>query len=103
MELKQLEYFVRVAELGGITKAAASLSTSQPSLSKHIRLLEVELHQNLFHRNGRGVSLTNEGEVLLSYAKGAIEQIERARQELTDVKESPSGKVSVGSTGSAGA
>src|SRR4051812_43544850 len=103
MDLKQLQYFVRVAELGGITKAAASLSTAQPALSKQIRLLEVELHQSLFRRNGRGVSMTSEGEVLLAYAKGALEQIERARQELTDVKASPSGKVTVGSTGSAGA
>jgi LysR family nitrogen assimilation transcriptional regulator len=102
VELKQLEYFVRVAELGGFTKAAAELSLTQPVLSKHVRMLEVELHLNLLVRNGRGVSLTEEGTMLLAHAKGILEQTERARQELKDIKGSPTGKVMMGSSAAAG-
>ena len=95
MDLKQLEYFVRVAELGGFTKAAAVLSVAQPALSKQIRQLEVELQRNLLMRNGRGVSLTEEGAMLLSHAKGILEQVDRARQEIRDIQGLPIGKVIV--------
>ncbi|MDZ4125673.1 MAG: LysR family transcriptional regulator, partial [Hydrogenophaga sp.] len=53
MDLKQLEYFVRVAELGSFTRAAMALDVAQPALSRQVRLLEVELRQNLLVRNGR--------------------------------------------------
>ena len=56
MDLKQLEYFVRVAELGSFTRAAIELDVAQPALSRQVRLLEVELRQNLLVRNGRGGS-----------------------------------------------
>src|SRR5690606_1470897 len=52
MDLKQLEYFVRVAELGSFTRAAQALDVAQPALSRQVRLLEVELRQNLLLRNG---------------------------------------------------
>ena len=56
MNLKQLEYFVQVAELGSFSKAAVVLDIAQPALSRHVRSLETELHQQLFLRNGRGVA-----------------------------------------------
>ena len=56
MDLKQLEYFVRVAELGSFTRAAAALNVAQPALSRQVRLLEVEMRQNLLVRNGRGAT-----------------------------------------------
>jgi hypothetical protein len=56
MDLKQLEYFVRVAELGSFTRAAIALDVAQPALSRQVRLLEVELRQNLLARNGRGAT-----------------------------------------------
>ena len=56
MDLKQLEYFVRVAELGSFTRAAQVLGIAQPALSRQVRLLEVELRQNLLVRNGRGAT-----------------------------------------------
>jgi LysR family nitrogen assimilation transcriptional regulator len=93
MDLKQLEYFVRVAELGSFTRASVTLSVAQPALSKQIRRLELELRQNLFNRNGRGIVLTDEGTLLLSHAKAIIEQVERARQALSDARDSPVGKV----------
>jgi LysR family nitrogen assimilation transcriptional regulator len=102
VELKQLEYFVRIAELGGFTKAAAVFSVTQPTLSREIRRLEVELHKSLLRRNGRGITLTEEGTVLLAHAKGLLEQAERARQEITDLKRSPTGKVVMGLSAATG-
>jgi DNA-binding transcriptional LysR family regulator len=58
MDLKQLEYFRHVAELGSFTRAASFLSVVQPALSRQVRQLEIELGQSLFERNGRGVVLT---------------------------------------------
>ena len=54
MELKQLEAFVQVAELGSFTRAAITLDTNQPALSRLVRQLEVELRHTLLERNGRG-------------------------------------------------
>ena len=65
MDLKQLEYFVRVAELGSFTRAAVALDVAQPALSRQVRLLEVELRQNLLTRNGRGAAPTEAGKLLL--------------------------------------
>ena len=61
MDLKQLEYFVRVVELGSFTRAALALDIAQPALSRQVRTLEVELRQNLLVRNGRGVTPTEAG------------------------------------------
>ena len=58
MNLKQLEYFVSVAELGSFSKAALALDMAQPALSRQVRALEVELRDTLLVRNGRGVTLT---------------------------------------------
>ena len=102
MNLKQIEYFVRIAELGSITKAATLLSVAQPSLSKQVRQLETELRQHLLIRNGRGVSLTEEGAVFLKHAKGVLDQLDRARHEINDIKGSPIGKVVVGAPSTAG-
>ena len=54
MDLKQLEWFVRVAELGSFTRAAATLDVSQSVLSRQVRALEIEVRQHLLYRNGRG-------------------------------------------------
>ena len=83
MELKQLEYFVRVAEMGSLTKAALLLSVEQPALSKQIRSLEVELRRALFLRNGRGVSLTEQGVKFLNHAIAILEQVRRASEAVT--------------------
>jgi LysR family transcriptional regulator, nitrogen assimilation regulatory protein len=96
MELKQLEYFRHVAELGSFTRASAFLSVVQPALSRQIRQLEVELGQNLFERNGRGVVLTDAGARLLEHARGILTQVGRARQELEDQRNGDSGHVILG-------
>jgi LysR family nitrogen assimilation transcriptional regulator len=72
MELVQLEYFVRVAEHGSFSEAAALLEIAQPTLSRRVRMLEVELRTSLFHRNGRGAQLTPAGRRLLDHARGVL-------------------------------
>lgn len=96
MDLKQLEYFVRVAELGSFTRAALALDIAQPALSRQVRLLEVELRQNLLTRNGRGALPTEAGKLLLAHGRGILHQVERAREELGRVRGSLAGRVAVG-------
>ena len=96
MDLKQLEYFVRVAELGSFTQAALALNIAQPALSRQVRLLEVELRQNLLTRNGRGALPTEAGKLLLAHGRGILHQVERAREELGRVRGSLAGRVAVG-------
>jgi len=96
MDLKQLEYFRHVAELGSFTRAASFLSVVQPALSRQVRQLEVELGQTLFERNGRGVVLTDAGSRLLEHTRGILTQVGRARQELEDQRNGDSGHFALG-------
>jgi LysR family nitrogen assimilation transcriptional regulator len=96
MDLKQLEYFRHVAELGSFTRAAAFLSVVQPALSRQVRQLEVELGQNLFERNGRGVVLTDAGTRLLEHTRGILLQVGRARQDLEDQRDGDTGLFTLG-------
>jgi LysR family nitrogen assimilation transcriptional regulator len=96
MDLKQLEYFVRVAELGSFTRASIALDIAQPALSRQVRLLEVELHQNLLIRNGRGATPTEAGKLLLEHGRGILHQVERAREEMGRVRGSLAGRVAIG-------
>lgn len=96
MDLKQLDYFVHVADASSFSKAAQLLSVAQPALSRQIRTLEVELRQTLFLRNGRGVTLTPPGVRLLAHARGILQQVERVRAELDESRNAPVGRVAVG-------
>ncbi len=96
VDLKQLQYFVQVAELGSFTRAASVLRVAQPALSRQVRSLEVELRQSLFDRNGRGVTLTPAGARLLAHGRGILQQVERARLDLEDQRGAATGLLSVG-------
>ena len=96
MDLKQLEYFVRVAELGSFTRAAMALDVAQPALSRQVRLLEVELRQNLLTRNGRGAIPTEAGQLLLEHGRGILHQVALAREELGAARGALAGRVSIG-------
>lgn len=96
MDLKQLEAFVRVAELGSFTRAAVALGVAQPALSRQIRALEVELHQTLLRRNGRGALTTEAGALLLAHGRGILHQVARAHEELGAVRGSLAGRVALG-------
>ncbi|MCA9291329.1 MAG: hydrogen peroxide-inducible genes activator [Phycisphaerales bacterium] len=79
MELRQLRYFVAVAEAGTISRAAARCGITQPSLSQQIMKLERELGVELLDRLGRGVAMTDAGRALLARARpilGAVREIE---------------------------
>jgi LysR family nitrogen assimilation transcriptional regulator len=96
MDFKQIEYFVQVAELGSFTRASSVLQVAQPALSRQIRALEVDLHQPLFSRNGRGVALTEAGQRLLAHGRGILQQVQRARQDLEDQRGAATGLLSIG-------
>lgn len=69
MDSRQLRYFVAVAEHGGVTKAAKALHIAQPTLTQGLRGLERELGVELFHRVGRGMTLSRAGQALLGPAQ----------------------------------
>lgn len=96
MDLKQLEYFVRVAELGSFTRASIVLDIAQPALSRQVRLLELEFEQCLLLRNGRGVVTTDAGRLMLEYGRGILHQVERMREELGRARGAVVGHVALG-------
>jgi LysR family transcriptional regulator, nitrogen assimilation regulatory protein len=93
MELRSLHYFVRIAELGSITRAAAHLHVAQPALTRHVQRLEEELEVALFTRANRGVRLTEGGQKLLESAQRILRDLERAGDEIRAHKAHPSGKI----------
>jgi len=96
MNLKQLEYFVHVAELGSFSKAAVVLDIAQPALSRQVRGLETELHQQLFLRNGRGVALTDAGKRLFDHSVAVLQLMAHAREDLGASRDEPVGRVTIG-------
>ncbi|MFH8381349.1 LysR family transcriptional regulator [Kitasatospora sp. NPDC018058] len=80
MELRQLQYFVTVAQHGSFTRAAELLHLSQPGVSAQIRQLERELGHPLLDRSGRTVRLTRVGEAVLPHARAALSAAAAARQ-----------------------
>jgi LysR family transcriptional regulator, nitrogen assimilation regulatory protein len=95
MDLRQLRFFLRVAEHGSLTRAAAHLSVGQPVLSRQIRDLEEELGVALLSRNGRGMVLTEAGKRFLPHARSLTQGADKAREEVRALRERPSGTVSI--------
>ncbi len=84
MEMHQLRYFAKVAELGNVTCAAEACGVSQPSLSQQVAKLERELGLPLLERLGRGVRLTAAGAVFREYATQILALAEQARTRVAD-------------------
>jgi LysR family nitrogen assimilation transcriptional regulator len=95
MELKQLKYFLCVAELGSFSKAAVQLSVAQPILSRQIRSLEHDLNAELFYRNGRGIVLSEAGKLLETYAKEIVQTAGKASFEIMAMKAAPRGRITI--------
>ena len=98
MNLKQLEYFVRVAELGSFSKASVILDIAQPALSRQVRLLETDLRLQLLQRTGRGVVLTEAGKRLYGHSVAILQLLAQARDDLDSNRDEPTGRVVVGLT-----
>ncbi len=98
MDVRQLEVFVKVAELKSFSKAADRLGISQPTVSAHIQNLESELGVRLFDRSGRKVYLTTEGKTLLKYAKEIIKKKEEALSRVLSTSENLSGSLRIASS-----
>jgi LysR family nitrogen assimilation transcriptional regulator len=96
VDLKQLEYFVNVVDLGGFSRAARLLDVAQPAISRQVRSLEVELRQTLLLRNGRGAVPTEAGKRLLEHARSILQQVDRAKRDVDALKGAPVGRVVVG-------
>jgi DNA-binding transcriptional LysR family regulator len=96
MELRQLEYFVAVAEEANFTRAAAKLHVAQPGVSAQIRRLERELGQPLLDRSGRTVRLTEVGAAVLVYARAALAAVAGARLAVDELTGLLGGHVAVG-------
>jgi len=97
MNLRQLAYFLKIADLRSFTNAAAALFVSQPALSRQIQQLEEELGTALFIRSDRGLKLTDAGELLMLRAPAILSDIAQLRNELQSIHaQEPSGALSVG-------
>lgn len=96
MNLKQLDYFVQVAELGSFSKAAVVLDIAQPALSRQVRALEIDLHETLLIRNGRGVTLTEAGQRLFDHSVAILQQVAQARGDMGAARDQPIGRITIG-------
>ena len=96
MDIKQLRYFIAIAEEGSLSAAAQRVNVAQPSLSQHVLSLERELDVKLLERSSRGVSLTQSGEVLLSHAREITNALQNAANAVRQSGGEPIGDVTVG-------
>lgn len=96
MDIKQLRYFIAIAEEGSLSAAAQRVNVAQPSLSQHVLSLERELGVQLLERSPRGVSLTHSGEILLAHARDIARGLDAAVAEVRQSSADPVGDVSFG-------
>ena len=96
MNLRQLSYFVRIAELQSFTRAATVLHVAQPSLSRQVQLLEHELGVLLFVRSDKGAKLTEAGVALHERAQAVLQQVRQLRDEVGQHAQAPRGQLGFG-------
>ena len=96
MELRQLEYFVAVAEEANFTRAAARVHVSQSGISAQIRQLENDLGAPLFDRSTRVAALTVAGEAALAHARAALAAARAVRDAVDDINQLVRGRLEVG-------
>ena len=100
MNLRQLRYFVAVAEEGNIARAAVKLHISQPPLTRQIQLLEADIGTGLFIRSARGMQLTAAGELFLEEARHILALIVRATERTQRAGQGRLGRLDVAIFGS---
>jgi LysR family nitrogen assimilation transcriptional regulator len=96
MELRQLRYFMTLAEAGSVSRAAVILGVAQPAISRQIRLLEEELAISLFYRTGRGMELTEAGHLMMSHAPEVLSGLQKIEKEIGDLRGIAQGQVVLG-------
>lgn len=102
MELRQLKYFLAIAEEGQITKAAKRLNLTQPPLSQQLILLEKELGTPLFDRSKKHIRLTEAGNILQHRAQQMMELMKITTNELQESTGGISGRLAIGTISSSG-
>ncbi|WP_210366864.1 LysR family transcriptional regulator [Bacillus sp. REN3] len=96
MDIRQLRYFIAIAEEKNITAAAKRLHMSQPPLSIQLKQMEEELGVILVERNGKKIELTDKGKVLYRHALNIIHSFEEVKNELQETDEGKKGNLSIG-------
>jgi len=96
MELRQLAYFLAVAEERNFTRAAQRIPIAQPAISQQIHRLESELSEKLFVRDRRGTRLTPAGEALLPHARATLASAEHAREAVAALSGLLTGRLAFG-------
>lgn len=100
MDIKQLKYFIAIAEEGSLSAASSRLHVAQPSLSQHVIKVEEELGVRLIERSPRGIVLTESGQILLKHARDITASMEVCRQSVRQSGGIPQGPVTIGIPGS---
>ncbi len=96
MEMRQLHYFVALAEESSVSRAAVKLSVAQPAISRQIRMLEEELGVTLFHRTGRGMKLTSAGSFFEGRVRQILNDLGELEHDVRQLKGVIEGKVTLG-------
>ena len=96
MELRQLKYFVRIVEVGSLSRASQSLHVVQPALSQQISRLEDELGVKLLARSVRGVTPTEIGSAVYRHAQLILKQVDATRLIAQQADSGPAGPVAIG-------
>ncbi len=97
IDLRQLRYFLAIAQEGQITRAAKKLSIEQPPLSRQLKLIEEELGVALFDRQGKRMRLTETGETLQKHAKDILRQMDDTLTEVKEIDMGIQGRLNIGS------
>ena len=98
MELRQLRYFVKVAETLNFSEAARVLYVTQSTLSQQVKQLEVELDTQLLSRTSHGVMLTEAGKELLPYARRTLRDADQCVERVNDLDRLSIGELNIGVT-----
>jgi len=96
MDIKRLEHFLKIAELGSLSRAADRMRLAQPALSRQMRLLEEEAGTPLFARHRRGMQLTPAGEELRARISGPVRQVRHAFDDLRARSQEAAGHMALG-------
>jgi len=96
VDIRQLRYFLHVAELQSLSRASALLRVAQPALTRQIKSLEEELDVLLLRRHGWGVTPTPAGQILMNHARQVLQEVDAARDAVLAYQAEPSGSLSFG-------